>query len=312
MDIFEKMIRRVEENLVGCSFKNAEYSSPIIDQQNFENWKNLLISTHSQFISEHFDSLQMIVLASSGKEGFNGALAMINRDLTDVVAPGTVNKLIDCLHWALCSRAADEGHTFQDHHSDLGFDYGCMQLKERVLFLNVCLTNDPRNHVYAVLSIAFINELLREVAQRRRSADDPGKPLAVLDFRLVMHKHLDNVLMKKKEDEEEKKKEKDASDGDGIGDEDEGGDENGASGKRIAVPSFSWEKDFVCNAMYRQEDERYKIVNPDDYHHYYPFGHPSYMPREEIPNDDFNRMFQEIDKKGYPIRLMYMPAGCTW
>lgn len=293
-NIFEEIINRVRNRFFNLpeperNFNNANFENLWITETRFDTWTELMRPSFEALITENWQNIQMIICASSGAPNFNEKLAMIvGENEIPTSLPPTVINLIQSLHYSLRENPA---LFVTPALRDLHYDYHCRQLRDNVLFINVCLSGNNRDHCNAVCSIAFINELLRIVQERN------GRKLAVLDFRLLMHKHVNNVnqtLLRLNDDDDEE-----------------------------LLPRFAGERD-IFNDTYRQDHVFYEIVNPENYHNYYPLCHPLYLDVSVTRNDNgeiirlnqelnFTReMFVEIANNGYPIRQMYMPPGNIW
>lgn len=264
MNIFEDIIDKVAHRLVGRSFENANYRTLTITRRDFSYWVELMEEFFENFFAENFNSLQMIIIASSGAQGFNDAYAMVSRRSLPDRIPPTVVKLLKCFYYSL----QEDPDYFETPLPDSPYDYRCTQLRTSVLFFNVCLSDDNRDHCNAVCSIAFINELLKGFNEHN------GRKLAVLDFRLAMHKHVDNISGNFWE-------------------------ENNWSDD----PSFRQE-DYLYKIV---NPESYHFY----YSLCHPLGlELDEIPNDEFII--FKNVFTEIANMGYPIRLMYMPPGSCW
>lgn len=135
------------------------------------------------------ENLEMIVIGSSGVKKFfckfNEALAMVKEPKSYGTVPSTVRNLIRNLHTTF---NPNEPLKVPKHQKrSLGFDLSCLQLKDRVLFINVCLSPSTNMFVNTVCSIHFINELMK-------AKEKTGKKLVVMDFRLSKHSSNENRL----------------------------------------------------------------------------------------------------------------------
>lgn len=62
------------------------------------------------------------------------------------------------------------------------------------------------------------------------------------------------------------------------------------------------------NPIYRQNDRVFEIVHPIN-NDYYSFCHPKHL---NASNDNFTKMYNDINNKGYPIKRMYLKSGSEW
>ncbi len=195
--LIEEIINRVDErlNARGRTFHCAWNDNDInVDEhhehhRNFQAWKKTIIEFFGRFILNNLDTnwnFKMIVIGSSAADDYNNvmgsaAYAMVARgqDIPIRIVL-TINNLIKALHSTFRANQNFVEPTLEN------YDYQCDQLNDNVLFINVCLDRGFENHKYAVCSILFINELLKVAKERNQR-------LAVMDFRLVCHKHGDNI-----------------------------------------------------------------------------------------------------------------------
>lgn len=196
MGIFSNIVDSVGESLENyqfeCNFGNNITSEEItyddINYWKYSICKNLLKKYYQNFNPK---KLEMIVIGSSGKWrnncGFNNALAMVQEDDAFGMIPFTVQNLLANFNYAFknCNSNLIIPKNQSQRAQLENFDLKCLQLMNKVLFINVCLSNDNSDIPNALCSIEFINQLL--VAEK-----EFGNKLAVLDFRLTKHTHFNN------------------------------------------------------------------------------------------------------------------------
>lgn len=183
-NVVVEILNRVKKQLVARdrTFHCAYDGAIIVDDNDFKKWRKSFIIHFGSFILDNLDKLKMIVIGSSGAPKFNSVYAMVAREHMPVDIVLSVWNIIRALHYAF---KKDEEFVLPNQYEPF-YDYQCEQLKDNVLFINVCLDTGFGNHTYAVCSILFINELLKVAKERNQR-------LAVMDFRLVCHKHGDNI-----------------------------------------------------------------------------------------------------------------------
>lgn len=190
--LIEDIINRVNEQLNArnrrfhCAWNDNDIDvDNAFPNHNFQEWRKTIIEHFGQFFLGNLDTnwnLKMIVIGSSGANNYNNVYAMVAREGRPNEIVETVRNLIRTLHYTFRANENFVAPTLENPP----YDYRCEQLNNSVLFINVCLDESFRNHTYAVCSILFINELLRVAKERNHK-------LALLDFRIVAHKHGDNI-----------------------------------------------------------------------------------------------------------------------
>lgn len=261
---YEDIINEIRPTLINSTFQNANQGLLTITEENFNTWKKLIERDLLPLHYENgftFSTLKMIIIGSSGVVNFNDALAMIPTiNPPQYIPHPTLTNLIKSLYNAFHV----EGSVFEvPNERNAFYDYGCRHLMKNVLFINVCLTTNIEDMTNAVCSIRFINQILK-VAEERQNK------LAVLDFRMVYHKHVQNISR-----------------------------------------NFPGENGYADWGQYNQTDEAYRINNVNTYHYYDLLCHPMNLRlvqnENETPDVNFTETFQNLDRRGYPIRQMYRP-----
>ncbi len=240
-----------------------------ITEKIFKEWKKIITKSILNFKRKKIDfkNLKMIIVSSHGVKRYNSARANVSsyKDPSEhMILPPTVKNLIKSLFDAF-GNGDSSSYVEPTKESDF-YDYSCTQTIKNVLFINVCLTTNSLNYENAVCSIRFINEVLQE-------AKNIGKKLAVVDLRLVQHKHLDEIT----------------------------------SHFEVEDPfenmSIMRQKDEVFKIKV------FKNIDNEPYHNYYWLCNTKEM---EKADKKFIKTLQEIDQDGYEIKKLFMKNGNDW
>lgn len=249
-----------KNNLVDLKFQNANKGELQIELRDFTKWKKLFKERLLNTVN--FNELEMIVVSSHGTMGYNSATAMVtsydDSSSEHFILPPTVKNLIRCLFYSFKTNTS----VFRDPNNE-NYDYRCTQLKKNVFFINVSLTTEENDFKLAVCSISFINELLKKMN---------NKKIAVVDLRLLHHKHVSEIA--------------------GYFDEEES-----------LLNQESMRQSSETFKIINPE------INNVPCHNFYLLCNTK---NTGTPCANFIKTLQQIDSDGYPIRKMYLKKREEW
>ena len=137
-----------------------------------QSWKSRIEQLISNCIA--FESLNAIVIGSSGVYGFNKDFAFLAQEypFKREQIPSSVKNLIEIRNSAFYD---DSDYPIDLYGNHIRATHGFM-------FINVCLSQNHNDHFYVRKTIEFINGILQEALEN-------NKKLAILDMRLCKHIH---------------------------------------------------------------------------------------------------------------------------
>lgn len=294
---YEKIIENIENSenkLIGLVFENADWkkykektneelkkkdeknaqtlneNQLQITEKIFKNWKTKITKNILNYEEEKIDfkNLKMIIVSSHGVKYYNSARANVSSyhaTSERMIVPPTVKNLIKSLFKAFGN--GDSSSYVEPTEKSEFYDYNCIQTIKNVLFINVCLTTNSLHYENAVCSIRFINEVLQE-------AKINGKKLAVVDLRLVQHKHKSEITPHFESEEPYKH-----------------------------MPTMKQQDEaFKIKVITNNNDNQ-------PYHNYYRLCNTKDM---NEPNDKFIKTLEKINQDGYEIKKLFMKDGKDW
>lgn len=207
----------------------------------------------------------MILIGSSGVNwgNYNTVLAMVAENGFTAIPYAVLNfssNLQQAFH--------QEYPVLDSAETNVLFDLKCSRLMNRVLFINVCLSNNATS-LQSITNIGICIRFINDIMEYKRSK---GQLLAILDMRMTGHSHVNNINLSIVQD--------------------------------LKAYEARWNG---SNSMIQYKDDApFEIVNTEYYHLYRRFGNLGYK-HYDSSNDsqEHVKMLREIDNAGFPIKEMY-------
>lgn len=133
--------------------------------------------------------LKMVVLGTSGLEAkkngkYNSVFAFVADSATPGYVPYAVRRFINIIN-----KATENNKPLVSKVNLPDYDFECKKTRDKVLFLNVCLSTKSSELTTAKGSIAFLNLLISQLKQK----------VTILDMRVPKTVHKDDLVVIKKE-----------------------------------------------------------------------------------------------------------------